>query len=369
MYDAVLVVSSKTSSLRFTDHTKVLDRRDVDIAGAWKSFTSAAVKHGTALKRWRYARLPHPAPSANREPDRFDEAKTWELKYLDPAVARTLPSTFLRSTVPAHAMLCWRLHPTAIVQKRKKQQRVSNPISKRPHKGGDTLRDGNIPSHEDTAKEAVHTRMAAIKNAEMAARSDYRHLLSQSGSESSESRKRVMEEAHRGLAAVSSTTRPLESSQKALASNGTGNKARTKERYSTTSTSAISSSASSSLGAAENMSPQSFDSPTNFYVGPSQPKSRGSERAIDVSGGETNERVDNESHGFGTWKTVWDAKRVNRGLPGKACARFPGSSARQDLPSGLDETVERLCAASFLRGYVPEGLMPAGTTAEEAYQR
>lgn len=69
------------------------------------------------------------------------------------------------------------------------------------------------------------------------------------------------------------------------------------------------------------------------------------------------------------WKSAWDTERESRRLTGDAGSRFPGSSARQDLPSGLNESVERLCAAAFLRGHVPEGLMPKGTTAEEAYQR
>lgn len=69
------------------------------------------------------------------------------------------------------------------------------------------------------------------------------------------------------------------------------------------------------------------------------------------------------------WESAWDTKRESRGLTGDAGSRFPGSSARQDMPSGLKECVERLCAAAFLRGHVPEGLMPKGTTPAEAYQR
>lgn len=69
------------------------------------------------------------------------------------------------------------------------------------------------------------------------------------------------------------------------------------------------------------------------------------------------------------WESAWDTERESRGLTGDAASRFPGSSARQDMPSGLKESVERLCAAAFLRGHVPEGLMPKGTTPAEAYQR
>lgn len=69
------------------------------------------------------------------------------------------------------------------------------------------------------------------------------------------------------------------------------------------------------------------------------------------------------------WESAWDTDREDRGLTGDAASRFPGSSARQDLPSGLRESVDRLCAAAFLRGHVPEGLMPKDTAPEEAYQR
>lgn len=69
------------------------------------------------------------------------------------------------------------------------------------------------------------------------------------------------------------------------------------------------------------------------------------------------------------WESMWDTKRESRGLTGDAGSRFPGSSVRQDMPSGLKEGVERLCTAAFLRGHVPEGLMPKGTAPEEAYQR
>lgn len=69
------------------------------------------------------------------------------------------------------------------------------------------------------------------------------------------------------------------------------------------------------------------------------------------------------------WESMWDAERESRGLTGDAGSRFPGSSARQDMPSGLKEGVERLCAAAFLRGHVPEGLMPKDTAPGEAYLR
>lgn len=69
------------------------------------------------------------------------------------------------------------------------------------------------------------------------------------------------------------------------------------------------------------------------------------------------------------WETVWDMERRSRGLLRTSSSRFPGSSARQDLPSGLDESIERLCRAAFLRGHVPTRLMPAGTTPDESYLR
>lgn len=69
------------------------------------------------------------------------------------------------------------------------------------------------------------------------------------------------------------------------------------------------------------------------------------------------------------WESAWDTERESRGLTGDAGSRFPGSAARLDMPSGLKECVERLCAAAFLRGHVPEGLMPKDTTPGEAYQR
>lgn len=69
------------------------------------------------------------------------------------------------------------------------------------------------------------------------------------------------------------------------------------------------------------------------------------------------------------WERGWDCDRENRGLTGDGQSRFPGSSVRQDMPSGLEEVVERFCAAAFLRGHVPQGLMSADTPPEEAYQR
>lgn len=294
-------------------------------------------------------------------------------RYLDPTVARTLPNPFLRSIVPAHVVLRKGLmpgHPAAVVQKRKKRQRANSTLSKLSNKSGGALGDGNIPGDQDTAKEiSAHTRMTTVKNGETVTRGDYLHLLSQEGIECSERRQRATEEDRRGPAAVSSSTIYLESSQTGQTSDGTGNKAITQGENPTTPPSATTSSVSLSLSAAGNISAQSFDSPTNSYASSSQPKSGGHKRAVDVSVTETNEQGNDDSCGFATWETVWDAKRESRGLLGKACTRFPGSSARQVLPSGLDETVERLCAASFLRGYVPEGLMPAGTAAEEAYQR
>lgn len=76
-----------------------------------------------------------------------------------------------------------------------------------------------------------------------------------------------------------------------------------------------------------------------------------------------------EDNGSAGWERVWDIERTRRGLAGDACSRFPGSLAHQDLPSALEETVERLCAAAFLRGHVPAGLMPSNTSPDEAYQR
>lgn len=72
--------------------------------------------------------------------------------------------------------------------------------------------------------------------------------------------------------------------------------------------------------------------------------------------------------GFAGWESVWDAERTSRGLAGDGCSRFPGSSVRQDMPSGLEENVERFCFAAFLRGHVPEGVVPTGTTAEDAHK-
>lgn len=74
-------------------------------------------------------------------------------------------------------------------------------------------------------------------------------------------------------------------------------------------------------------------------------------------------------HGCTEWERGWDCDRERRGLTGDGRSRFPGSSVRQAMPSGLGEVVERFCAAAFLRGHVPQGLMPAGTPPEEAYQR
>lgn len=74
-------------------------------------------------------------------------------------------------------------------------------------------------------------------------------------------------------------------------------------------------------------------------------------------------------HGGIEWERGWDCERESRGLTGDGQSRFPGSSVRQAMPSGLEDVVERFCAAAFLRGHVPQGLMPADTPPEEAYQR
>lgn len=75
-------------------------------------------------------------------------------------------------------------------------------------------------------------------------------------------------------------------------------------------------------------------------------------------------------HGGGIeWERGWDCERESRGLTGDGQSRFPGSSVRQAMPSGLEDVVERFCAAAFLRGHVPKGLMPVDTPSEEAYQR
>lgn len=69
------------------------------------------------------------------------------------------------------------------------------------------------------------------------------------------------------------------------------------------------------------------------------------------------------------WEHGWDCERESRGLAGDGQSRFPGSSVWQAMPSGLEEVVERFCAAAFIRGHVPQGLMPADTPPGEAYQR
>lgn len=98
---------------------------------------------------------------------------------------------------------------------------------------------------------------------------------------------------------------------------------------------------------------------------------RGERGAKDLPGEDDNssDLTKQENDWRAGWNYVWDVERRSRGLTGDGCSRFPGSSVRHDVPSGLDETVERLLAAAFLRGHVPKQLMPTGTTAIEAYSR
>ncbi|CAM9788371.1 unnamed protein product [Chrysoparadoxa australica] len=68
------------------------------------------------------------------------------------------------------------------------------------------------------------------------------------------------------------------------------------------------------------------------------------------------------------WEAQWDSERVKRDLTGTASSRFPGSSSLRDLPSGSEDTVDRLLAAAFLRGHVPSS-MPAGTTPAASWEQ
>lgn len=68
---------------------KVLERRDADIASAWNSFTSAAVKHGIALNRRRNARRPHPVlPAWPETTSAFQKNKEGESKRVQALLKR-----------------------------------------------------------------------------------------------------------------------------------------------------------------------------------------------------------------------------------------------------------------------------------------
>lgn len=298
-------------------------------------------------------------------------------RYLDPVQARTLPSPYLRSTLPAHVKLRKGLAPNNIAVaagRRAKRRRLGNPISNAFHQRRRAVDDDDDPATAVATPIVDERSTTTTTGIETTTETMWKgdSLFSR---KTDHDRRENRGELPRGQTVARdgsgrTSTPSLLNSRQEQSSSSDGKGFEGSPRGHPTPTIGANSSVSLTHGTLEEgISVPSLGSEANSRGNSPENlcRARTLGRADEMFADGT-ERI-NFIDGLGGWESAWDTKRANRGLIGKASSRFPGSSVRQDLPSGLEEIVERFCTAAFLRGHVPEGLMPAGTTAEEAYKR
>eukprot|EP00903_Cladosiphon_okamuranus_P009171 g8759.t1 len=339
---------------------KVLEKRDKDVEGAWTRFVAAATEHGAGLKRRSDARRAHPRPISLDERGGAGDTHDHEQKlmvlterYGIPAHAQTLPSAYLRAALPMHLKLRrggggGGLAPNTSAKsaptRRPKRQRIHNvppPCS----------------GEQPPTQLEVGGAFASQVHSSVSSACRYPEVSVGRGFSAADAAAGV------GAAGAEGAKSPgLRSSPSRTGGHGLGSSAKRSQGRQTTAgvedlVFGSGGDRGKSCGDVRGRSGSTWSSATGGMGSPEQNAS--SSRWA----GE-----DNGSSAAG-WESTWDTERESRGLKGDAGSRFPGSSARQDMPSGLKECVERLCAAAFLRGHVPEGLMPKGTSTAEAYQR
>ncbi|CAM9554693.1 unnamed protein product [Scytosiphon promiscuus] len=324
-YDRVISeLKAREEEMATTFVEKVLERRDADIAGAWTRFVGEVTEFGANRKKRSEARRAHPHPVTRGERARASKIHDDRLlvlmeRYGIPAHAKALPSAYLRAALPMHL----KLRGCEIATGFDSHAQPRGRASKTPTEGRQQRRTENInQSSGGRALFPLKDRGPCLSQTQRSARS------------------RIA-----GGSVESSIT-----------SVGGGPSANFAGR-------------TTPVGA-QNPNSKLFDSDLDHdsvedhsYPCPGS-GAGGAERRVANSTGESNDCTFSPR-----WESEWDAERTSRGLDGDAGSRFPGSSVRQDMPSGMKEVVERLCAAAFLRGHVPHGMMPKGTTPEDSYQR
>ncbi|CAM9169018.1 unnamed protein product, partial [Hapterophycus canaliculatus] len=327
---------------------KVLERRDADVAGAWTRFIGAVTKFGTDRMERSETRRAHIHPVTRGEEATACEIQDRKLfllmeRYGIPAHARTLPSAYLRAALPMHL----KLHGGSLAAGVASHAQL-------PAAGVKSLTAGQKRQHMDSLDMSFGDLASS--------------RLKKSGTSVPHVQRSVINMVAEG------------SFKSSITSVGGGPSTR-----STTRTTPIGGQHLGSVGSSSGRWPSKADG-DDLGSGHGGGESSDSELRNDSVGDQTHtcndagadgaERCVANSRGENTgsttssrWEHTWDTERTSRGLAGDAGSRFPGSSARQDMPSGMKEVVERLCAAAFLRGHVPDGLMPKGTTPEDAYQR
>lgn len=307
-------------------------------------------------------------------------------RYMEPAHARTIPSAYLRGALPAHVKICggWTAPKygggkasSTIADWNKKQPHYnksslsSNIVELSQLKDGSPFalytRDVGGSSSADSSPNFGSSMKAAISSTleteTIATEEDLRFSSGrrrphEGARTQAERRKNFVKACREGHSAGDGSAgsnseryvddKPIARDNKTPGKENLGNKT---------------AATSTTRGTSGGISMSSFD-PEKRRT--SNDHARNSAKS---GAGEWGEAHAVEVMGSLPWQRGWDEERTFRGLSGDTSSRFPGSSALQDMPSGLDETVERLCAAAFLRGHVPVGLLPSGTTPEEAYER
>ncbi|CAM9412521.1 unnamed protein product, partial [Ectocarpus sp. 8 AP-2014] len=356
-YDRVIAeMQAREDEMAVTFVEKVLERRDADIGGAWTRFVGAATEYSAGRRQRSDGRRAHPYPASGDKRAAASEIHDEKLmrlmeRYEIPAHSKALPSAYLRAALPMHLKLrSERLvsvekgHTQNVVSvdgtQRQKRRRVNTLLPSSNEEVG-ARQDGGGVFMPAVQCNSLDEKMSSISPATAAST-----ITTAAGAINSPSRFSSFEGKRSGS----------HSCERRTAAGGYGGAG------------GIGCRGSDGGGA-------SGDEDFGFVEHHQTPTRQTSRHAGD---GAENVGLDCASSqrwegggGVSTsgWESVWDAEREKRGLTGDAGSRFPGSLVRQDMPSGLAESVERLCAAAFLRGHVPHGLMPKGTTPEEAYRR
>ncbi|CAM9409047.1 unnamed protein product, partial [Ectocarpus sp. 12 AP-2014] len=352
-YDRVIAeMQAREDEMAVTFVEKVLERRDADIGGAWTRFVGAATEYSAGRRQRSDARRAHPYPASGDKRAAASEIHDEKLtrimeRYEIPARAKALPSTYLRAALPMHLKL--RSDRLVSVEKGHTQNAVS------------------IDGTQRQKRRRVNTLLPS-SNEEVAARQHDDGLFMPAVQCNS------LDENMSSISPAPITTAPgpIKSPSRFSSFDGKCSGARSCERR----TAAGGYDGAGGVGCRGSDGGGARGDEDFGFVEHHQTPTRQTSRHA----GDGAENVGLDSAGTqrweggggvstSGWESVWDAEREKRGLTGDAGSRFPGSLVRQDMPLGLAETVERLCAAAFLRGHVPHGLMPKGTTPEEAYRR
>ncbi|CAM9092452.1 unnamed protein product, partial [Ectocarpus fasciculatus] len=353
-YDRVIAeMQAREDEMAVTFVEKVLERRDADIGGAWNRFVGAVTEYSAGRKQRSDSRRAHPYPASGDKRAAASEIHDEKLmrlmeRYEIPTHAKALPSAYLRAALPMHLKL--RSDRLVSVEKVRSQRAV-------PKDGKQTQK-----------RRRVNTLLPSSNDVVSARRHDGGVFMPAASLDENMSSISPATAAATITTGAGPTTSPNRFSSIEGKRSGPPSGARPTATGGYDGVGSIGCEGSDGGGASDD---EDFGFVENHQTPTRQTRRHHGDGAEDVgldSAGLRRWEGGGNVSAFG-WESVWDAERKKRGLTGDAGSRFPGSLVRQDMPSGLAETVERLCAAAFLRGHVPHGLMPIGTTPEEAYQR